>query len=110
MQHVIRTEKYLLIFCFGAVHKVRYAILTSLLCHTLSHVTGPLKARYTSRPPIFIIPSTKTRTKPPVKIFSQLFAGFLSGDFVRGSLVWKALSGVVFVRSPFCQNTSVTTE
>ena len=30
--------------------------------------------------------------------------GFLSGCFVRGYFVWKFLFGVVFVRSPLCQN------
>src|SRR6218665_1281896 len=37
---------------------------------------------------------------------------FLSVGFVWGYFVWKVLSGVVFVRSSFCQNTctSVTTE
>ena len=36
--------------------------------------------------------------------------GFCPGASVRGSFVWKALSGVVFVHTPFCQNTSVKTE
>src|SRR6218665_3613695 len=34
--------------------------------------------------------------------------GFLSEGFVWVFFVWKVLSGLVLVRSPFCQNTSVT--
>src|SRR6218665_913121 len=80
-------------------------------CHTLSHIPGPPKVRHTSRTPIFSRHSTKNSDKNPLCKFSlNCSRGFLFGGFVRGSLVWKVLSGVVFVRSPFCQSTSVTTE
>src|SRR6218665_1316740 len=52
-------------------------------------------------PPIFSRPSTKDPDKSPMYKFSLN----CSRGFVQG-----ALSGVVFVHSPFCQNTSVTTE
>src|SRR6218665_451612 len=54
-------------------------------------------------PRFFVGLIQKIRTKAPVQILSQLFAR----AFVRGSFVWKVLSGVVFVRTPFCQNTSM---
>src|SRR6218665_1536178 len=90
-------------------------IFTPSPCHTLSHIPGPApkKVRHTSRTPaIFNRPSTKKHgQKPSVNILSQLFARvFVRGGFVRGSFVLKVLSGVVFVRSPFCQKASVTTE
>src|SRR6218665_1730070 len=69
---------------------------------TLRHTfRDPPKVRHTSRtPPIFRRPSPKTPDKSPlVQFLSQLCAVFLSGGFVRGSFVWKVLSGVVFVRS-----------
>src|SRR6218665_248807 len=105
-------------FTFAAVHKVRHAIfgqsllpLTPVtLCHTyrdpptyVTHLGPP--------PPIFNRPSTKNRTKAPcTNSLSIVRRGFCPEGFVRGSFVWKVLSGVVFVHSPFCQNTSVTTE
>src|SRR6218665_2595254 len=99
----------------GAVHKVRHAIFGQLLppspvtlCHTSRH---PRKYVTLLGPPIFSRPSTKNPDKSPLYKFSlNCLRVFLSGGFVRGSFVWKILSGVVFVRSPFCQNTSVTTE
>src|SRR6218665_3728281 len=86
----------------GAVHKVRHAIFWPIL--TPSHVTlchtprDPPKLRHTSRiPPSFTRPSTKTRAKAPVQIFSQLFAG----AFVRGILLGGlCLEG--FFRADFC--------
>src|SRR6218665_2344121 len=75
------------------------------LSHTLSHIPGaPKKVRHTSRTPrpIFSRPSTKNPDKSPC-------TNSLSIMFAR-AFVWKVLSGVVFVRTPFCQNTSVTTE
>src|SRR6218665_2270111 len=73
------------------------------LCHTLSHIPGPpLKVRHTSRTPRFLVGLVKKSwKKSPVKILSHLFAEV----FVRG-----VLSGLVFVRSPLCHNTSVTKE
>src|SRR6218665_1622586 len=72
----------------------------------------PVTLCHTSRTPtIFSMPSTKNQDKSPLYKFSlNCSRGFLSGSFVRGSFVWKVLSGVAFVRLPFCQNTSVTTE
>src|SRR6218665_4164782 len=65
-------------------------------CHTLSHIPGPpLKVRHTSRTPhIFSRPSTKNPDKSPLYKFSlNCSLRFLSGRFVRGSLVRKVLSG-----------------
>src|SRR6218665_525530 len=80
------------------------------LCHTsrdpqsTSHISDPL-------PRFFSRPSTKNPDKSPLYKFSlNCLRGFCPGGFVRGSLVWKVLSGVVFVHSFFCHNTSVTTE
>src|SRR6218665_2479295 len=86
----------------------------------------PVTFRHTSRdtyprkyvthlgPPIFRRPSRvyKNPDKSPlVQILSQLFAGFLSGGFIRGSFVWKFCPGpVVLSEFLFCQNTSVTPE
>jgi len=83
--------------------------LAVTLCHTFR---DPPEVRHTSRtPPNFSRPSTKNPDKSPRYKFSlNCLRGFLSGGFVRGSFVWKILSGVAFVRSPFCQNTYVTTE
>ena len=73
--------------------------------------TPPESTSHISDPPIFSRPSTKTPDKSPLYKFSlNCSRGFLSGGSVRGSFVWKVLSGLIFVRSPFCQNTSVTTE
>src|SRR6218665_3710642 len=94
----------------------RHSILCQFLhpspCHILSHIPGfPPKVRLTSCPPIFSRPSTKTPDKNPLYKFSHNCSrGFLSCGFVRRYFVWKILSGVVFVCSPFCRNTSVTTE
>src|SRR6218665_1072699 len=79
------------------------------LCHTSR---DPPKVRHTSRtPPMFSRPSTENPDKSPLYKFPlNCSRGFLSGGFVRGFFVWKVLFGVVFVHSPFCQNTSVTTE
>src|SRR6218665_3144484 len=100
----------------GTVYKVRHAIfwpiLTSFsLTHTLSHIPGLPKYVTHIGPPISSRPSTKNPDKNPLYKFSlNCSPGFCQGGFVRGSLVCKVLSGVVFVRSPFRQNTSVTTE
>src|SRR6218665_3402384 len=110
------------------------------LCHTLSHIPGPPQSTsHISGPPIFSRPSTKNPDKSPLYKFSlNCLRGFCPGGFVRGSLVWKVLSGVVcqrvfglegfvrgglseglwfgrfcpggFVHSSFSHNTSVTTE
>src|SRR6218665_702168 len=82
------------------------------LSHFIRHPGTPPKVRHTSRtPPIFSRPIVqKTRTKAPcTNSLSIVRGGFVRGS-CQGSFVWKVLSGVVFVRSPFCQNTSVTTE
>src|SRR6218665_573978 len=42
--------------------------------------------------------------------FFLVSGGSCLGCFVRVFFVWKVLFGVVFVRPPFCQNTSVTSE
>src|SRR6218665_125150 len=101
----------------GAVHKVRHAIFGQFfpplpLSHFVTHPGTPPKVRHTSRTlPIFSRPSTTKPDKSPLYKFSlNCSQGFLSRGSVRGSFVRKVLSRVVFVHSPFCQNTSVTTE
>src|SRR6218665_160765 len=76
-------------------------------CHTLSHIRDPIKSTsHILDPPIVSMPSTKNSDKNPLYKFSLN----CSRGFCSGVLVWKVLSGVVFVRSPFCQYTSITTE
>src|SRR6218665_268643 len=79
------------------------------LCHTSR---DPPKVRHTFRTPRFLLGLVqKTRTKAPcTNSLSIVRGGFCLGAFVRGSFVWKLLSGVIFVRTSVCQNTSVTTE
>ena len=81
------------------------------LLHFVTHHGTP-KVRHTSRtPPILVGLVQKTWTKALcTNSLITCSRGFLSRGFIRGSFVWKVLSGVVFVRSPFCQNTSVSTE
>src|SRR6218665_2579699 len=96
----------------GVVHKVRHAIFGQFLppypCHTLSHIPGPTPRKYVTHlgpPPIFSRPSTNNPDKTPcTNSLSIVREGFCPGVFVRGSFVYKVLSGVVFVHSPFCQN------
>src|SRR6218665_2483258 len=78
------------------------------LCHTSQ---DPPKKYFThlAPPRIFSRPSTKNPDKISLHKFSlNCSRGFCPGGFIRGSLVWKVLSGVVFVHSSFCHNTSVT--
>src|SRR6218665_3726494 len=81
---------------------------------TLRHTSmqgTPKSTSHISDPPFLVGLVQKIRTKPPcTNSFSIVRKGFCPGVSVRGSFVWKVLSGVVFVRTPFCQNTSVTTE
>src|SRR6218665_3937605 len=79
-----------------------WPILTPLpLSHFVTHPGTPKSKSHISDPPIFYRPSTKKPDKNPLNKFSlNCSRGFLSGGFVRGSFVWKVLSGVVFVRSP----------
>src|SRR6218665_2908333 len=97
-----------------AVHKVRHAIFGQFvppLSHFVTHPGTPESTSHLSDPLIFSRPSTKNTDKSPLYKFSlNCSRGFLSVGFLRGSFVWKVLSGVVFVRSSFCQNTSVATE
>src|SRR6218665_977381 len=95
----------------GTVHKVRHAIFGPVLtpspvtlCHTSRLPKSPSHISTSSR---FIVDLVqKSRTKAPLyKFFLNCSRGFL-----RGSFGWTVLSEVVFVRSTFCQNTSVTTE
>src|SRR6218665_1357414 len=85
------------------------------LCHTLSHIPGPpskvCQPSRTLPPPHFLFARLqKIRTKAPCTNSLSIARGVLSGEFVRGSFVWKALSGMDFVHSSFCHNTSVTRE
>ena len=102
--------------CKGAVHKVRHAIFGQCwppppftLCHTSRD--PPKSTSHISESARFLIGLVqKPGQKPPVQILSQLFAGVFIRGILSGVFCLEGLSGVVFVRSPFCQNTSVTTE
>ena len=91
---------------YGAVHKVRHAIFGQFLplspCHTSSHIPEPPESTSHISDPRFLLGLVqKTRTKAPCTNSVWIFRGvFCHGGFVRGSFVWKVLSGVVFVRSP----------
>src|SRR6218665_1282220 len=99
----------------GAVHKVRHAICGQFLSPSSVTLPGtPQKVRHTSRAPrrflVGLVQNTQTKA-PCTNSLLIVRAGFCPGrGSVRGPFVWKVLSGVVFVRSPFCQSTSVTTE
>ena len=104
--------------CQGLQH-IKYVTLflanfdPLLLSHFVTHPgTLPKSTTHISDPtPRCLVGLVqKSGQKPPVQVLSQLFAGVFVRGFVRGSFVWKVLSRVVFVRSPFCQKTSITTE
>src|SRR6218665_2924657 len=83
-------------------------------CHTSSHIRDPQSTSYTSDLPFLVGLIHNTRTKKPLYKFPlncslRFCPGVLSGVIVWGPFLWKVLSGIVLVRSPFCQNTSVTT-
>ena len=98
-----------LLNCYnGAVHKVRHAIFGQFLppppvtlCHTSR---DPPKVRHTSRtPPDFLVGLVqKSGQGPPscTNSLSIVCGGFCPGGVVRGSLVWKVLSGVVLSIPP----------
>src|SRR6218665_2055175 len=73
------------------------------LCHTLSHIPGqpPESTSHISDPPLLVGLVQISRTK----VLCTNSISIVRGGFVRGGL-----SGLVFVRSPFCHNISVTTE
>src|SRR6218665_1159381 len=68
------------------------------LSHFVTHPGTPPKVRHTSRtsPPIYSRPSTIIPDKSPRTN---------SISIVRGGFCPGGLSGLVFVRSPFCHNT-----
>src|SRR6218665_2315086 len=73
------------------------------LSHFVTHPGTPKSTSHISDPQIFSRPSMKTRRKAPcTNSLSIVRGGFCPGAFVKGSIVWNVLSGVVFVRSPFC--------
>src|SRR6218665_90762 len=81
----------------------------SSLSHFVTHPGTTQKVRHTSRntPPFLVGLVRKTWAKAPcTNSLSIVRGGFCPGAFVRGSFVWKDLSGVVFVHSLFCQETS----
>src|SRR6218665_3389489 len=81
-----------------------WSILTPSPCHTLSHIPGPPpeSTSFISGPPFLVGLVQKIPDKRPLYKFylncSRRF--FPGGGVVRGSFVWKVLSGLVFVRSP----------
>src|SRR6218665_628522 len=81
-----------------------WPIFTPLpLSHFVTHPGTPPQVRHTSQTPLIVRrPSTKNPDKSPLVQFCLNCSwAFLSRGFVRGSFVWKVLSGVVFVRSCF---------
>src|SRR6218665_768882 len=71
------------------------------LSHFVTHPGTPQKSTpHISDPPTFSRHSKKNRTKAPCTNSLNCSRGFLFGGFVRGSFVWKVLSGVVFICSP----------
>ena len=73
-------------------------ILAPSSCDTLSHIPKPPKSMsHILDPQIFSRPSTKNLDKSPLYKFS-----LNCSRICQGSSVWKVLSGVIFVRSPFC--------
>ena len=83
------------------------------LSHFVTHPGTFQKSTSHISDPRFLVGLVQnTRTKPPCTNYLLIVReGFYLGGFVRGSFVWKVLSGMVFVRSiPFCHNSSVTTE
>src|SRR6218665_2057678 len=100
----------------GAVHKVRHAIYGQFLPPppvTLCHRSrdSPRSTSHISDPPIFLVGLVqKIRTKIPCTNSLSIGSGIFEQGVFRGSFVWKVLSGVVFVHSSFCHNTSVTRE
>src|SRR6218665_2537270 len=88
-------------------------------CHTSSHISGSPRKHVTHLGPTLRFLEglvQKPGQKPPCTNYVSIVRwSFCPGGFVRGSFVWKVLSGVDFVLGgfcpfPFCQNTSVTTE
>src|SRR6218665_1009869 len=79
------------------------------LSHIVTHLGTPLKyvTHLGINPRIFSSTCIHTYvfTGRFILVREVLVWGLLSGGFV-----WKVLFGVVFVRSLFCQNTSVATE
>src|SRR6218665_472705 len=79
-----------------------WPILTSSPCHTLSHIPGPPESTSHVSDPRFLVGLVqKSRTK-------VLCTNSIS--IVRGGFCPRVLSRLVFVHSPFCHNTSITTE
>src|SRR6218665_1668575 len=75
-----------------------WPILTPpLLSHFVTHPGTPKSTSHISDPTILVGLIQKSRTKPPVQILSQLFAGFLSRGVCQGVF---CLEG--FVRGGFC--------
>src|SRR6218665_1015917 len=68
----------------------------------LPHPRTLPKVHHTSWTPRFLVGLVqKIRTKAPcTNSLSIVHEGFCPGASVRGSFVWKVLSGVVFVRTP----------
>src|SRR6218665_106014 len=73
------------------------------LSHFVTHPGTPKSMSHISDPPFLLCLVQK---RNPCTNSINCSREFLSG----GPFVWKVLSGMVFVRSLFCQNTSVTTE
>ena len=72
-------------------------------CHTLSHIPGPTPqstSHISDLPRYFSKPSTKNPDKSPLYKFSlNCSRGFCPVGFVRESLVWKVLSGAVYINT-----------
>src|SRR6218665_1640799 len=95
--------KYVTLFLANFYPPIMISFFNPSPCHTLSHMPGPPESTsHISDPPGFLVGLVqKSRTKVPCTN---------SISIVRGGFVRGVLSGLVFVRSPFFQNTSVTPE
>src|SRR6218665_1259426 len=81
------------------------------LSHFVTQPGTPKSTSAISDPRFLVGLVQKSRTKALcTNSLSVVCGGFSPAGFCPGFFVWKVLAGVVFVRSPFCQNTSATTE
>jgi len=99
----------------AAVYKVRHSIFGQFsplpLSHFVTHSGTPQKYVTHLGPQIFSRPIVqKPGQKPSAQILSQLFAVAFVRGVCQGVLCLEGFVRVVFVRSPFCQNTPVITE